>query len=337
MLKLLLVDDQPRELEGMKSMLKWDELGIEIVGCATNGRQALAMVEQTPIDIVITDVMMPDVDGIQLIREMKRLHPHIRSICISGFDEFKLVSQAINSGASGYVLKPVLTGEIKSTLERVIDDIRKERLSASALEIALAYLCADAQDWMDRLSPSLMGVRVTAGVGVIPEGVRPMAAITLSEGKQAWLASDTASIPEDVPTVGPLPLCELQEPLQRLLQNYHPPVFAAAELSAVETIRQNIHQHLCEAIDEEMLLNGVYLSRSYANVLFKNETGMTIHRYIKQERLKHAMQLLLEYPDAKVTTIAQQCCFSDASHLTNSMQKHFGITPEKYRRRKGKL
>lgn len=337
MLKLLLVDDQPRELEGMKSMLNWSEMGIEVAGVAINGRQALALAKDIPIDIVITDVVMPDMDGIQLIRELKKLNPHIRSICISGFDEFKLVSQAINSGASGYVLKPVLTSEMQTTLNHVLDELRRERTSVSAIEAALAYLCADARNWTARLSPELLRTSFVAGVGSPPENIELLAFIALESRKNVWLADATAQLPADALAVGPMPLAELQQPLIRLLAEYRPPMSEITELSAVETIKQNIHQHLCEPIDEETLLSGIYLSRSYASALFKNETGITIHRYIKQERLKLAMQMLLDDPDAKVTSIAQQCGFSDASHLTNSMQKQFGITPERYRRRKGKL
>lgn len=337
MLKLLLIDDQPRELDGMKGMLKWDELGIEIVGATTSGRQAIELAGQLMADIIITDVVMPDMDGIQLIREMKKRYPHVHCICISGFDEFKLVSQALNSGASGYVLKPILTSEIQATLMRIIADIRQRSpFGTSETDIALAYLCANAENWFSKVSPQLLQTSVIAGIGLIPEGIQPLATITLAAHKQVWLAAADAQLPPDVPFAGPLPLCDIQQPLLFLINKYSP-ASGDDEPDAVNIIIENIRKHCCEPMENETILKGVYLSRSYANVLFKNKTGITIHRYIMQERLKCAMQMLLDQPETKVTTVALQCGFSDASHLTNSMHKLFGITPEKYRRRNGKL
>ena len=94
---------------------------------------------------------MQNMDGLTLVRELKACRPQIKTICISGFDDFKFVSMAINNGASGYVLKPILVNEIRQVLERVFEEIRKERrLQARRQEIdrsLLALLCVGAENW----------------------------------------------------------------------------------------------------------------------------------------------------------------------------------------------
>ena len=141
MMRILFVDDQQRELDGMTRMLNWAEIGAEVAGAVTDGRAALEIAKTQPIDVVISDVIMQNMDGLTLVRELKACRPQIKTICISGFDDFKFVSMAINNGASGYVLKPILVNEISQVLDRVFEEIRKERrLQARRQEIDRSLL-----------------------------------------------------------------------------------------------------------------------------------------------------------------------------------------------------
>lgn len=127
MIRVMLVDDQPRELDGMHSIIRWDEMGMKVVLGTTTAREALAFARQNGADLVITDVMMPDMDGLALIEELRALSPWIKVICVSCFDDYKFVSGAVNRGACGYLLKPILSGELKALLQRVRSDIVRER------------------------------------------------------------------------------------------------------------------------------------------------------------------------------------------------------------------
>ncbi|MDR1061117.1 MAG: response regulator [Clostridiales bacterium] len=118
-MKVLLVDDQPREIEGLRGLLDWQTLGLEVVGTARNGREALRVAEDVRPDIVITDIIMPDMDGIAMLGAMRETNPYMRVICVSCFDDFKFVSMAVNCGASGFILKPILANELEGLLRRV--------------------------------------------------------------------------------------------------------------------------------------------------------------------------------------------------------------------------
>ena len=108
MRRILFVDDQQCELDGMVGMMDWRELGLEVAGAVTDPRQALERISAHPVDIVVTDVIMRDMDGLALVRELRRRFPDVRCVCISGFDDFRFVGPAVNEGGvSGYVLKPV--------------------------------------------------------------------------------------------------------------------------------------------------------------------------------------------------------------------------------------
>ena len=104
MIRVMLVDDQARELEGMRSIIRWEEMDMQVVQAAADARDALAYARQNGVDLVITDVMMPDMDGLALMEELRALSPWTKVICVSCFDDYKFVSGAVNRGACGYLL-----------------------------------------------------------------------------------------------------------------------------------------------------------------------------------------------------------------------------------------
>lgn len=334
MMRILFVDDQQRELDGMTRMLNWAELGAEVAGAVTDAKAALEIARTQPVDVVISDVIMQNMDGLTLVRELRACRPQIKTICISGFDDFKFVSMAINNGASGYVLKPILVNEMRQVLERVFGEIRKERAQRSAIDRSLlALMYVDAEDWCASLTEEerQRPVRLACGQR-LPRG-ECICRLDLTSGESLCLLDGEMQPPSGARVSELTPLCRAREAYLALVGQSG----QGDEQDAVATIKQNIERHLCEEADTETLLENVFLSSGYANAIFKNATGMTIHRYVVFRRLEKAAQMLLEQPETRVKDIAWQCGFSDASHLINSFQKTYGMTPEKWRRRHGKL
>ena len=103
--RLLIVDDEPIILSGIKSLLNWDSLGVEIAGTARNGREALVFIENHHPDIVIADIKMPIMDGISLLKESNERFPDIVFIMLSSLEEFRLAKEAISYRAVDYLLK----------------------------------------------------------------------------------------------------------------------------------------------------------------------------------------------------------------------------------------
>ncbi|MFN2525352.1 MAG: response regulator [Actinomycetota bacterium] len=103
-LRVCLIDDHELLRRGIKTMLETEE-DIEVVGEASDGRDAAALVERTNPDVVLLDVVMPQVDGIDATREIKEAWPTVGIIVLSGHDERQFVLDALKAGASGYLLK----------------------------------------------------------------------------------------------------------------------------------------------------------------------------------------------------------------------------------------
>jgi two-component system response regulator YesN len=126
MVKLLIVEDEAVILNGYKQAIDWQDNGIELVGVAEDGVQALEIVENKKPDIVITDVVMPNMDGIALVENLRNNYPKIRTIIISGHDEFEYARDAIDSGVSKYLLKPLRLEILLQEVIKLKEEIQEE-------------------------------------------------------------------------------------------------------------------------------------------------------------------------------------------------------------------
>ena len=135
MLKMLVVDDQTNELEGITGILKWNSLGIEIAGFAHNGQEGLEKALSLKPDIVITDVVMPHLDGLAMIEEIRKLLPNVKFIVSSCHDEFNYARSAIDLNAFGYILKPLIADDLNKTVLKVIEQCNHEKQRAMADEV----------------------------------------------------------------------------------------------------------------------------------------------------------------------------------------------------------
>ncbi|MGF7031489.1 two-component system response regulator YesN [Paenibacillus mucilaginosus] len=129
MFKVLLVDDEVFVRKGLQKLIRWEQFKFTLVGEAKNGGDALAMINTLEPDLIITDIMMPVLDGLGLIRSVKeagRVDPEF--IIISGYNDFKYAQQAIRFGVQDYILKPIDVNELAVTLKKLAEKIRRKRM-----------------------------------------------------------------------------------------------------------------------------------------------------------------------------------------------------------------
>ena len=117
MYKLLIVDDEPAIVEGIRQSINWEDHGIAPPDYAFNGNEALEKCRLRPPDIVITDIKMPGMDGLELSGELRKIAPHARIIILSAHGEFDFARKAIGLKVNSYMLKPV---KRKALLDEVI-------------------------------------------------------------------------------------------------------------------------------------------------------------------------------------------------------------------------
>lgn len=123
MFRVFIVDDEPFIVEGLYDIIDWAEAGLEIVGHAGNGQKALEALQETTVDILLTDISMPVMNGLDLIRNARTRHPDLKVIVLSGFDEFTYLKEGMMLGIENYLLKPINIKELKATLYNTVEKL----------------------------------------------------------------------------------------------------------------------------------------------------------------------------------------------------------------------
>ena len=129
MIELLLVDDETYVTESLFRTIPWEDIGVMAVHQASSAAQALHLLEQQAIDIVITDISMPGMTGLELIEVVGDKYPHIRSILLTGYSDFNYAKKAIQLQAFDYILKPVNDEEFIKSVSGAIESLKDEWLA----------------------------------------------------------------------------------------------------------------------------------------------------------------------------------------------------------------
>ena len=162
MYKVLLVDDEYMITEGLKRLIPFDKWDMEVVATANHADDALDYVREHPVDIVISDVNMPDKTGLEMIQEMKDLLPDAYYILLSGYQEFDYVKKAMNLSVVDYLVKPVDKVELGHLLEKIVTQLREkvqepEILSQQLDEEAFKTHLTQKENWLIGLSKEKQG------------------------------------------------------------------------------------------------------------------------------------------------------------------------------------
>ena len=126
MFNVLLVDDEYMIISGLKYLIPWEEKGLNLVGTAFNGEEALEVLKREKIDIVISDVTMPIMSGIDFLREARKQEYQFQTIFLSGYQEFEYAKEGMALGAINYLLKPVDKRELFESLDKAIQKIKEK-------------------------------------------------------------------------------------------------------------------------------------------------------------------------------------------------------------------
>lgn len=120
MLKAVIADDEQLICRMLEKMIDWNSKNIEVAGLAHNGQQVLELIEKEKPDIIITDICMPGIDGLQIVQKAKERGENIDFIIMSGYKNFEYAHTALNLGVKHYLLKPISKKELDEILERII-------------------------------------------------------------------------------------------------------------------------------------------------------------------------------------------------------------------------
>lgn len=125
MKKVMLVEDEELILMGLQNIIDWEALGLKVVHMARDGAEALKMWDEEPVHIVVTDISMPEMDGLTLLRKIREKEEQVRFIILTGYDEFNYAREAIRLEVENYILKPINEEELERQLRETVQKLEE--------------------------------------------------------------------------------------------------------------------------------------------------------------------------------------------------------------------
>ncbi|MDR2657568.1 MAG: response regulator [Oscillospiraceae bacterium] len=156
LLKLLIVEDEANTRGLLRMIIDWSTLGVEVIGEAATGAEALDMMEETPPDIVLTDIEMPYMNGLVLCKRIHESHRDTAVVILTAHDRFAYTQEALRHGASHYVLKPLDKSRLEQAISEVVCKIREQRKLLSKMELTYNYIRRHSPFFRDRMLMELI-------------------------------------------------------------------------------------------------------------------------------------------------------------------------------------
>ena len=124
--KIILVDDEEEVRDSIKRKVDWNLLGFEVIGSVNNGEEAIELTETNHVDVVLTDIKMPFMDGLTLCAKVKENYKNTKVVLYSGFDEFEFAREAVHLEAEEYLLKPISAKDLEKVFQKIKENLDRE-------------------------------------------------------------------------------------------------------------------------------------------------------------------------------------------------------------------
>ena len=343
-MRVLIVEDQNVIRQGLKKIIG-EIPGVEIDE-ASDGASAWSQYRRCPADLVITDIVMPDMDGLELIERIRGVDDACAAVVISGYDKFEYARRAMAQGVRDYLLKPMRREKILSvwrTRKKEFDQRREreEKLFAEAWSAALA-------GEEERLRVELTGMTGHASgylvVAKSEAGACPLAAETgyLLCRRVAEVNEDTAlflAFGEYVPACCGEGIVTAQAPVEKggdlasafllLAQRWQERKDGEVD-EAVRRVLMYVNRHYGQPLSLLEVAEKVGLHPNYLSALFARNMQCGFTHYLQRMRIEKA-KTLLRATNRKISDIALSVGFTDGKYFAKVFKSITGMTPQQYR------
>ena len=359
MIRVMLVDDEPFILEGMMVLIDWAKYDCMIVAKASNGEEALEYLKQGDIDLVITDIKMPVMTGIELMQTVREEGlSSAYFVILSGYNDFQYAQSAIRYEALDYLLKPVSAKGLIDAIEKVKNKIGTTQ-GAEIVNLENSDKTENATVlFKDELDSIISGIEHN-DKEKINKSIDELFQKTGETG--AALSERAINVNKNYLIFRLLHLAvELDESINQevvmmyisdnILMNgtemgtiFHLKQFANEYAGYLVSLRSSVSKGVLRDIEKELNLNYAqnitlkdfaakyYVNSSYLGQLFRKQYGMSFREYLNTIRIEKAASMLLK-TDEKIGRIAEDVGYHDTDYFIDKFIAIKGCTPSKYRK-----
>jgi two-component system response regulator YesN len=351
-MKVIIIDDEFWSRDSIRRLGDWERLGIDWIGEAEDGLSGLTIIAKEHPDIVITDMKMRGMDGVELLQKLNEDYPHIRKIVISGFDDFHYMKQAIQSKADEYILKPINPDELNQALEKAIHELKASKglHSVQTIDKELFKLVMEYKNLIliyfhdfniEAMKERFNELQQKLG---LPRILQPgtnhnlykQFMLILEEQASKW------SLDAELITLDPskqlyvndeTPIEQWIHALSAAYQSVLNAIINQRKFKQridIRAVQAFIDNHYVEAIRLETIANQFFVSKEHLSRTFKQEIGSTVMDYIIMKRMERAKELLQE-PNVQIKTVAEAVGYADLNYFFRIFKKVTGVTPSQMR------
>lgn len=360
--RVLIIDDEPWSREVVKALGKWENMQLTISGEAEDGTQGLKMIDDLRPDIVITDICMPGIEGVELLKAISGRFPALKIIIMSGYDNFVYLKQAIRSGAVEYLLKPVDPQELNASLAKCVEGLEQSRLSSGTfLEKIPVFEDALVLDryiaFRQLIYGHLMELNKQAVLDTLDkmkEFIRNSHQETKNANMLAKIGNDFILLLEEFLSGNEVTLNHIwneknrdwicasgwvsfEEMTNDIKWLYEKSIDAVKESNRnrksmdLKKVQTYIDRYFHEPISLDTIAQHFFISKEHLSRSFRTFTGENISDYILRRRMEKARELILEQ-GLEIKHAAQMTGYEDLAYFYRVFKKYFGFTPGELRR-----
>lgn len=348
MLKIVIAEDEQWVMSGIRSLLAWEFENTEIVGEAEDGEEALQLCHEHMPDLLITDIRMPKLSGIDVLKRIRETLVSTEVIIVTGYDDFEYVQEALRLGAADYLLKPIDSDDFTKAVRKIMDkkilQEKNEQLK-SKWYVACQSAAAKIADWIWENNETALNEEVNSFINRwFSESEEPS---LITERFQCFFAllhvelQKISGIPWETEPLTMNHACTHE----RLIRLFHLQISECLDRARKERNwgYSKIIREVCEYLenhyaDSEISLSTVSerygMSPAYLSQIFKQVTGQSFIRYLTNIRMKHAKKMLKD-PQMKLYEIGEKVGFGDYPHFSKVFKKYNGESPSEYRKMMG--
>ena len=360
MYKVMLVDDIEVMRRQIKRLDLWGEqTGFYIVDEADDGFEALSKLEKNPVDLLITDISMPRINGIELLKEVYEQSLATCVVFLSEHKEFSYAKEAIQYDIFDYLVKPVEREELRALLikvkrfieqKRALENEKKELENKLVERLDLFYPINQINDVINCVigGDEAVSERIAEMVGITFKALEydlVKTALVLQKTyteilnavktKYAWIdqfADTTAFTCVDLTKLKHIDeiegqLSELVESLAKMINKF---ILVSKKSSLVAEICDFIIRNVDHGITLSKVSEGLFLTKNHIGDVFKQETGLTVGEYIIMVKVERAKQLIKE-GNLKQYEISELLGYNDSEYFAKLFKKNTGLSPIAYK------
>ncbi|HKL99410.1 MAG TPA: response regulator [Mobilitalea sp.] len=342
MINVQIVDDEPIVRIGLNKLIPWDEYGFQVVCEAQNGIEALEQLDMYKIDVVITDIEMPNMDGMEYIKRInnRKIKPLI--VILTAYAEFEYAKTAIEYGVTGYILKPIIESQICDILRQIKKTlyITVEREFNSELDNQLidAVLFADHNAYviMEKIIDEERKYSVTDINGTYFRFLYILETIVNNVNKKYRNLNKLEKLDGYINMKNKQFLNKADlifEFKQEIVIIFE--IIEKYYLSYKDNIVRQACNYVVDHIDEKIRLTEIStvlgISKNYFCSLFKQKIGENFLDYVTKLKMQRAKYLLKE-KNLRIYEVSNLLGYVDTTYFTQLFKKYCDMTPNEYKK-----